>query len=82
MTDPARRQGRVLIVDDEKSVREMLRKVLEYENYGPVEAADGPEALRALAGGGFDAMLLDIRMPGMDGMEVLRKSSRSIPKSR
>ena len=73
MTDPARRQGRVLIVDDEKSVREMLRKVLEYENYEPVEAGDGPAALEALAGGGFDAMLLDIRMPGMDGMEVLKK---------
>ena len=73
MTDPGRRHGRVLIADDEKSVREMLRKVLEYENYEPVEAADGPEALEALAGGGFDAMLLDIRMPGMDGMEVLKK---------
>ncbi len=73
MTNSARRQGRVLIVDDDRSVREMLRKVLEYENYEPAEAEDGPAALKALAGGEFDAMLLDIRMPGMDGMEVLKK---------
>ena len=73
MTDPAKRHGRVLIVDDEKSVREMLRKVLEYENYEPVEAESGPSALEVLEGGEFDAMLLDIRMPGMDGMEVLKK---------
>lgn len=73
MTDSARRQGRVLIVDDEKSVREMLSKVLEYENYDPVEAADGSQALAAIGGGDFDAMMLDIKMPGMDGMEVLKK---------
>jgi two-component system nitrogen regulation response regulator NtrX len=73
MTDSARRQGRVLIVDDEESVRDMLSKVLEYENYEPAEAADGSEALAAMGGGDFDAMLLDIKMPGMDGMEVLKK---------
>jgi two-component system nitrogen regulation response regulator NtrX len=60
-------------VDDEKSVRDMLRKVLEYENYEPVEAADGSAALETVAAGDFDAMLLDIKMPGMDGLEVLKK---------
>jgi two-component system nitrogen regulation response regulator NtrX len=73
VTDSPRRHGRVLIVDDEKSVREMLRKVLEYENYEPVEAADGAEALDSAQAGGFDAMMLDIKMPGMDGLEVLKK---------
>jgi len=73
MTDSDRRRGRVLIVDDEKSVREMLRKVLEYENYESQEAADGLTALEGVDTGEFDAMLLDIKMPGMDGMEVLKK---------
>ena len=73
MTDSPRHHGRILIVDDEKSVREMLHKVLEYENYEPVEAGDGSAALASLGGGDFDAMLLDIKMPGMDGMEVLKK---------
>ena len=73
MTDSPGRHGRILIVDDEKSVRQMLRKVLEYENYEPVEAADGAEGLESIQAGDFDAMMLDIKMPGMDGMEVLKK---------
>ena len=79
MTDSARHHGRILIVDDEKSVREMLRKVLEYEGYEPVEAADGSQALADVGGGDFDAMLLDIKMPGMDGMEVLKKVVENHP---
>lgn len=73
MTDSPGRHGRVLIVDDERSVREMLRKVLEYEKYEPLEAADGAEALESVQAGDLDAMMLDIKMPGMDGMEVLKK---------
>jgi two-component system nitrogen regulation response regulator NtrX len=79
MTEGARHQGRILIVDDEKSVREMLRKVLEYEKYEPVEAADGSQALAAAGAGDFDAVLLDIKMQGMDGMEVLRKMVDAYP---
>jgi two-component system nitrogen regulation response regulator NtrX len=66
-------KGTVLLVDDEAPVRDSLRKVLEYEGYIVSEASDGRKALEALEGGNPDAVLLDIKMPGMDGMEVLKR---------
>jgi two-component system nitrogen regulation response regulator NtrX len=65
-------KGAVLLVDDEASVRESLRKILEYEKYTVTEAGDGRKALEALTHETPDAVLLDIKMPGMDGMEVLK----------
>ncbi|HEX4954431.1 MAG TPA: sigma-54 dependent transcriptional regulator [Thermoanaerobaculia bacterium] len=62
----------VLVVDDEKSIRESLRMILEYEGYRVDEAASGPEALARVAGMPPDAVLLDIKMPEMDGLAVLR----------
>jgi DNA-binding NtrC family response regulator len=63
---------RVLIVDDEAGVRESLRMVLK-EAYDPVAVASGSDALDALAAGAFDVVLLDIVMPGMDGLELLEE---------
>jgi len=63
---------RVLIVDDEKNMRWVLVQALSGEGFDVVEAADGKEALAAVAEMEPDVMVLDHRMPGKDGMEVLR----------
>ena len=61
----------ILIADDEKSIRKTLREILEYENYKVDEAEDGQKAYDMLKEGGYDVALCDIKMPKMDGMEVL-----------
>ncbi|MEM7482438.1 MAG: sigma-54 dependent transcriptional regulator [Acidobacteriota bacterium] len=61
----------VLIVDDEASIRESLRMILEYEGYRVEEAPGGPQALARVADRLPDAVVLDIKMPEMDGLEVL-----------
>ncbi len=63
--------GRVLVVDDERLNRTILRAALGKEGHVVVEAADGREALDRLADGGIDVVLLDIVMPVMDGYETL-----------
>ena len=63
--------GRVLVVDDERLNRSILRAALGKEGHEVVEAADGREALDRLAEGGADVVLLDIVMPVMDGYETL-----------
>jgi two-component system nitrogen regulation response regulator NtrX len=62
---------KILVVDDEADIRQSLRMVLEYEGYEFVEAASGPEGLETLRRESPDAVLLDIKMPSMDGLEVL-----------
>jgi two-component system, NtrC family, nitrogen regulation response regulator NtrX len=64
---------RVLVIDDEAAIRDSLRMILEYEDYQFVGAASGQEALDVVRRERPDIVLLDIKMPGMDGMEVLRK---------
>lgn len=61
----------VLVADDEKAIRETVQMTLEYEKFAVVFAEDGPGALARVAAGGVDLVLLDIKMPGMDGMRVL-----------
>jgi len=62
----------VLVIDDEPSVRHMLRLVLEREGYRVEEADGGEGALTKIADGAFDVALCDIRMPGLDGLGFLR----------
>ena len=70
---------RVLIVDDEKNIRFSLSKALEKLEVPVETAASGEEALGKLTQADYDLMLLDLRMPGMDGMEVLRQVSQQLP---
>jgi DNA-binding NtrC family response regulator len=71
--------GKILVVDDEDSMRHMLRLVLEREGYALVEAADGEEALEHLSQGPYEVMLCDIRMPGMDGLALLEQVRQRFP---
>ncbi len=64
---------RVLIVDDEKSIRKTLREILEYEKYEVEEAGDGLECLAKVKGGKIDLIILDIKMPKLDGTETLER---------
>jgi two-component system, NtrC family, nitrogen regulation response regulator NtrX len=63
----------ILVVDDDKSVRDSLKMVLEFESYDVLFAENGQEALRQLAGSPIDLILLDVKMAGMDGLEVLQR---------
>ena len=79
MTDPGSENepmalpgSRVLVVDDEASIRQSLRMILEFEEYHVDEAADGPEALARVSERTPEAVLLDIKMPQMDGLQVLK----------
>lgn len=62
----------ILVVDDREIVRRSHLRVLRQASYNAQAAWDGTEALRAMANEPFDVVMLDLRMPGMDGMEVLK----------
>jgi two-component system nitrogen regulation response regulator NtrX len=64
---------RILVIDDESAIRDSLKMILEYEGYQFVGAVSGQDGLTTIQRERPDAVLLDIKMPGMDGMEVLRK---------
>jgi len=68
----------ILIVDDDAALRESIAETIGDLGHAPVQAADGEAALARLARGGIDAVLLDLRMPGIDGIEVLRRL-RTLP---
>ncbi|HEX9615717.1 MAG TPA: sigma-54 dependent transcriptional regulator [Bacteroidota bacterium] len=63
----------ILVVDDEKSVRDSIKMILEYEGYSVQFAENGPEALNKLQTAEAHMVLLDVKMAGMDGLEVLQK---------
>ena len=71
--------AKILIVDDEVGVLDMTRYLFEKKGYQVAVAQNGEGALAAVEREGFDAMLLDIKMPGMDGLEVLRRVKRLRP---
>ena len=64
---------KVLIIDDERSIRNTLKEILEFEGHEITLAADGKEGLDTAIAGNFDVIFCDIKMPGMDGVEVLEK---------
>ncbi|MEX2456607.1 MAG: sigma-54 dependent transcriptional regulator [Balneolaceae bacterium] len=69
----------ILVTDDEKSIRNTLRDILEFEGYEIVEAESGAEALEVISNTQVDLMILDIKMKGMDGIEVLEQSKETNP---
>lgn len=71
--------AKILIIDDEKSIRKTLREILEYENFKVDEAADGAEGIALATKENYSLILCDIKMPKMDGMEVLEKIQKSNP---
>jgi two-component system, OmpR family, response regulator MprA len=66
-------QARILVVDDEPAVQSALSRALTLEHYQVAKAADGREALERLGGAPYEAIILDIAMPRMDGLEVCRR---------
>ena len=69
----------ILVIDDEKAIRNTLKEILEYEKHRVSLAANGLEGLELLKKEQFDALLLDIKMEGMDGMEVLEQVAKEWP---
>ena len=65
--------AKILIVDDEPRIRELIREHLQYSGYICEEAADGTAALTQLSGGAFDLVILDLMMPGEDGLAILKR---------
>lgn len=69
----------ILIIDDEKSIRKTLSEILSYEGYKVDEAADGAEGFKMFRDKQYDAVLCDIKMPKMDGLEFLEKAKETNP---
>jgi len=65
--------AKILVIDDERSIRNTLKEVLEYENHEIDVAVDGHEGIEMFVKGKYELVLCDIKMPNMDGIEVLEK---------
>ena len=72
---------KILIIDDEKSIRKTLREILEYEEFKVDEAEDGKQGVSLLQKESYDVILCDIKMPKMDGIEVLDRALVLAPDS-
>ncbi|MGV3640222.1 MAG: sigma-54-dependent transcriptional regulator [Adhaeribacter sp.] len=70
---------KILIIDDERAIRSTLKEILEYENYAVDEAENGEIGLDLLSKTKYDAVLCDIKMPKMDGIEVLNRAMETNP---
>lgn len=74
-------QSTVLIVDDEVHIRRILCRMVRQAGYSVTEAASGDEALGYLDADGFDVVISDIRMPHMDGLQLLNRIKHSHPQT-
>ena len=72
VTTPTAPRPRVLVVDDDKAVRESLRRSLEFNGYEVLLAADGAEALAGISAAAPDVVVMDVMMPRLDGLEATR----------
>ena len=64
---------RILVIDDEAAIRDSLKMILEYEGYDVMRRATGEEGVELVEREAPDLVFLDIKMPGMDGLEVLQR---------
>jgi two-component system nitrogen regulation response regulator NtrX len=71
--------AKILIIDDEKSIRTTLKEILEYEKYQVDEAVDGQDGIDKISSKKYDIALCDIKMPKLDGIEVLEKAGEIDP---
>ena len=71
--------ARLLVVDDEKGIRDALRQLFEYEGHDVAVAEDGMEAIERVADAPPDVIFLDVKMPGMDGIDVLARLREKDP---
>jgi two-component system response regulator PilR (NtrC family) len=76
---PDRRHGKILVVDDERSMRELLMIVLRREGHQVLLAENGQAAVAQLEREPIDVLISDIKMPGMSGVDVLREAKRIDP---
>ena len=74
-------QGTILIVDDDASVRRALHTTLRTLGFSTAEASSGEEALLLACANRYDVVLLDVNMPGLDGLETCRRLRRQLPRS-
>ena len=77
---PEKKERSILVVDDEKSIRDLLKTFLKMKNYNVTEAENGEKALEIVAKENIPLALVDIRMPGMGGLETLKKLLEYNPK--
>jgi excisionase family DNA binding protein len=75
-SEPGVSRPRVLVVDDEASIRDLLAKTLALAEYDVDVAADGRSALERMRLYPYDLLIADLRMPGMDGLTVIREAKR------
>jgi len=82
VTSPAATKPRVLVVDDDKAVRESLRRSLEFNGYAVARAGDGAEALAVISAARPDVVVMDVMMPRLNGLEAtraLRTAGNDVP---
>jgi len=76
------KQARILVVDDDENIRRTMTAILEDEGYIVDSAASGKEAIEKTNGAVYNLALLDIRLPDMEGVELLELMEDSVPRSR
>ena len=69
----------ILVIDDEQAIRKALKEILTFEGFSVDEAADGVDGLKKIKEGSYDCILCDIKMPKMDGLDVLAAAREAVP---
>jgi two-component system, cell cycle response regulator CpdR len=74
--------ARILLADDDQGSLDLVRRALELEGHTVVTAEDGSEALALVQSGGFDLLVSDVQMPGLDGIELAKRALARFPSIR